>query len=484
MHGIDSRSIPSYFAFTGESRSIQIDSSNKTLALLYFPGMIGGYRNQVMRFVALVRHAQRYELTQLLLPSIVFSTTYKEQSPNMFFPIPMSEIFDVEYWNKLRQYLPILVDSVEGSDCWNDLDHVEGDDRDFLQQLQEKFGPNVIRIRPANETAFTSPMLHKLSRTSILLTPIARINRAILNGKVEILKPRKIDLSPEVEHCSQPYVYGGGRLGGKLWNEYVHMPKIDPGGGNSIQAIENSKFVSLVSQGLLPSKKWRNVAHQCILEHQSASSNSFQMGIHKNQEREKPAPYVVLHARVETEMLEHRCGVHMEKNLTNILSMVESFVAMYNTDKQEESKLQGIVLAVSRYGMQRRARSPQMQGIVNSNWETLKLKSMSFENPILGSEKSRKSKIFECGEIWMDRWYSMQQDVPNDYYGSLLPSVVNYYIATHASVFVGVEGSSWSSDVFSARFGQGKGSTNFQYTPDGLIPVANGGLPPSHSDCN
>jgi hypothetical protein len=484
MHDVASRSIPSLFYFAGQSEKVQNTSNNKTLALLYFPGMIGGYRNQVMRFVALVRHAQRYGQTQLLLPSLVFSTTYKEQSPNQFFPIPMDEIFDVEYWNKFRQYLPILVDSLEDTDCWNQLNDVDDNDRDFLQQLQEKFGSKVIRIRPANETTFTSPMLDKLLRRSMLLTPIAKTNKAILNGRVEILKPRKIDLSPEVERCSHPYVYGGGRLGGKLWNEYVHMPKIDPGGENSIHATENSEFISLVSQALLPSRKWRNVAHQCILEHQFPLSNSNEMGFQERQKQAKLAPYVVLHARVETEMLEHRCGVHMEKNLTRIISMVESMVVKYNADKQQDGRLKGIVLAVSRYGMERKARSPVIQEIVDRNWETLKRNSLSFGKDIVRSNKGGKPEIFECGETWMDRWYSMQADVPNDYYGSLVPSVLNYYIATHAAIFVGVEGSSWSTDVFTSRFGQGKGSANFQYTPDGIIPVANSGLPPSHNDCN
>jgi hypothetical protein len=261
------------------------------------------------------------------------------------------------------------------------------------------------------------------------------------------------------------------------------MPKIDPGGENSIQAIENSRFISLVSQALLPSRKWRNVAHQCILEHQFTLSNSNEMGFQERHKQAKLAPYVVLHARVETEMLEHRCGVHMEKNLTRIISMVESMVAKYNADKQQDGRLQGIVLAVSRYGMQRKARSPAIQDIVDRNWETLKRNTLSFGKDIVRSNRRGKPEIFECGETWMDRWYSMQADVPNDYYGSLVPSVLNYYISTHAAIFVGVEGSSWSTDVFTTRFGQGKGSANFQYTPNGIIPVANSGLPPSHNDC-
>eukprot|EP00980_Cylindrotheca_fusiformis_P004136 scaffold902_cov147-Cylindrotheca_fusiformis.AAC.1 len=473
VHDIHSRSISLTFR-TGNVEPIQEVSENKTLALLYFPGMIGGYRNQVMRFVALVRHALRYEMNQLLLPSIVFSTTYKGQSPNIFFPIPMNEVFDVEYWNKFQQYLPVLVDSIKDPDCWTNTSDVKPDDGDFLQQQQRRFGTSVIRIRPENESTFTSPMLDTLIRRSILISPIAKVNRAILNGKLEVLKPRKIDLSPDVELCSRPFVYGGGRLGGKLWNEYVHMPKIQPGGVSSIKALENSRLISLVSQALLPSRKWRNAAHQCILNHQSAGPEmTNRWGFH-TQNPKRLAPYIVLHARVETEMLEHRCGTHMEKNLTRILSMVDEMAQTYNSDKDHDSRLQGIALAVSRDGMQRKAQSQPIQDFVDDNWETMKRLNLSYGN----------HKYFECGEVWMDRWYSMQAAVPKDYYGSLVPSVLNFYIATHAAIFVGVEGSSWSTDVFSARFDQGKGNTNFQYSPNGVYPVPNGGQPPSHSDCN
>jgi hypothetical protein len=60
---------------------------------------------------------------------------------------------------------------------------------------------------------------------------------------------------------------------------------------------------------------------------------------------------------------------------------------------------------------------------------------------------------------------------------------MNFYIATNATIFVGVARSSWSTDVWTTRYYQGKGATNFQYTPDGIIPVPNGGLPAAHKNC-
>jgi hypothetical protein len=231
---------------------------------------------------------------------------------------------------------------------------------------------------------------------------------------------------------------------------------------NSVQAIENSKFISLVSQALLPNSKWRTVAQECILNHQGTppfSSN-----------KNKMAPYLALHTRVETDMLEHTCGKNMEKNLTKIFGMVESMVTHYNSE-HDDAKVEGIVLAVSRYGMQRKPRNPLIQNMLDANWRTLQ-------------EHTRGGDVLECGEIWMDQWYSSQGSVIDDYYGSLIPMVLNYYIATHATIFVGVAKSSWSTDVWTARYHLGKGDTNLQYTPNGIVPVSNGGLPLAHTGCN
>ena len=81
----------------------------------------------------------------------------------------------------------------------------------------------------------------------------------------------------------------------------------------------------------------------------------------------------------------------------------------------------------------------------------------------------------------MDQYY---QKHPNSLdYGSLLQSVVNFYIATEATAFVGVRGSSYSTDIWTTRYHQGKGESNFEYTPEGIVAMANGGLPPKHTNC-
>ena len=501
----------------------------ETLALLYPPGFVGGYRNQVMRFIALVRHAQRYGQSQLLLPSILFSTTYKGQSPNRFFPIPMNEVFDVDYWNRFEKYnLPKLVNDsslIYPADCWtsqqqqsghyqsvdnNNNNNNNNDYDELLQELLKEYGNKIIRIRRSEEeVTFVSPMLERILRDNVRIRPIEKVTTAILKGRVELLKPRKFDLTEAIVNCTQPFVYGGGRLGGRLWNEYVAMPKYNPNnnasdatgdGDTSDKALANSQFISLVSQALLPSRQWRDVANQCVIRHQNPEIEN--TGDEQQQQQQRPDPYILLHTRIETDMLEHRCGREMEKNLTTILSMVESMMSQYNSHHREEERLRGTVLAVSRYGMQKSPRNnPLLQKLIDENWKTLQQNSQSFV--LLDGQKGKEDDVimmtsdmnhhrgkkggilnlFECGELWMDRWYSQQNDVQDDYYGSLLPSILNFYIATHATVFIGVERSSWSTDVWSYRYHLGKGGSNFKYTPEGILPIPNGGLPPSHSGC-
>lgn len=444
--------------FTGYLRGS--DNEKKTLALLYPPGMIGGYRNQVIRFTGFVAHAKKNNATQLLLPSILWSTTYKAANDERrFFPVPMDLLFDVDHWNSFY-HLPRLVDSIENSDCWD------------VQNGRDGYVEEVRVQSNAGNLSFVSPMLDNVLSRSALLTPIIDQSRAFLTGRLR-KKVRKLDFYPDVENCSHPIVYGGGRGAGRLWNDYLYSPKIQPGTNDStdLDAIRFTRLISSVSQALRPSKQWRDVAHQCILQHLPNQ----QKKIASPKQQTRATGYVALHARVEVDMMLHRCGKNMEKNLTKIISMVDAMVEDHNVDPQHQ-KLQGVFVAVSRLGMQQPTKNNTMQDLAKANWETLKKRSVP-------ANRQMYSTVFECGETWMNRWYSTQTDIEEDYFGSLVPSLMNFYIATHATIFVGVAKSSWSTDVWTTRYYQGKGDSNFQYTPEGIIPVPNGGLPAAHTKC-
>ena len=442
------------------------DPHAETLALLSPPGMVGGYRNQVIRLVSLVRYAQRYNIAQLLLPTMLFSTTFHGQSNKLFMPIPMDEVFDINHWNNFGSKLPMLVNYIDGTDCWTNQSSDAPIPDSTIDALALEYQ---VSVRKAEDDRFASPMAEMLLQRSSFLSPVRHINQALVNGQLRLAKPRKLDLTSLVYNCSRPYVYGGGRGAGRLWNDYTHMAKFNPmSDNNTEQAIQNSELIKLVShQAIRPSSKWRAVANQCVRHFQGTSSID-----------EMVMPYIALHARVEVIMMNHRCGKRMEKNLTKIFSMVDSTVEKYN--KEHENKIHGTFVAVSRDGMLEHTFNRETSHIAQENWETLMQRSV----PVKMEDAARgQMPYFECGELWMDHWYDSQKEVPKDYYGSLVPSVINFYLATEATIFVGVLGSSWSTDVWTTRFYQGKGGMNFQYTPTGIKPVGIDGLPPSHDNC-
>jgi len=193
----------------------------------------------------------------------------------------------------------------------------------------------------------------------------------------------------------------------------------------------------------------------------------------------------------------------MEKNLTTLFGMVDSFIDRYNAFVVAPNRpLEGTLVAVGRESML--AHYPQVQDLAMYNWKVLNERSISYVNgsytlqrrDYLSTGRSKKQPhnqksplpVFECGEGWVEEAFykhpGNRDKIPNNYYGSIVPSIINFWLAVQADVFVGVMKSSWSTDVWTTRYYQGKGRKNFQYTKDsGIIPVANGGLPPSHRSC-
>jgi hypothetical protein len=174
--------------------------------------------------------------------------------------------------------------------------------------------------------------------------------------------------------------------------------------------------------------------------------------------------------------------------------MTDAFVDEYNSRQtREATKLAGIFMAVSRNSMRLYTRDSNVTAMSQYNWEALNQRSPQngegeasghiIQKPAHSLRKANESTVFECGEVWMHQWYQTQTGVPEDYYGSILPSILNFYLASHAEVFVGVDQSSWSADVWTTRYYLGKGASNFKYTPNGIYQVPNNGLPSNHISC-
>lgn len=262
-----------------------VDDNEKVLALLTPPGIIGGYRNQVIRFLSLVRYAQIQNIRKLLLPSLLWSTTHRAAKDEMrFFPVPMHQLFDVDYWNLFNESLPLLVDSVSGeSDCWKSLQDATVLTAIEQRILEEKSKPKTKKDR--KKPYILSPMTKDVLQTSGYLTPIANETFDYLAGK-RPNKPRKNNLLPAVEHCQNPQVLGGGKGAGILWNMWDRMQKLN----KSNPAVE--KLIATAQQALRPNQRWRQVADQCVLH------NLLNERLSSAKDDQTVPRYLALHARV------------------------------------------------------------------------------------------------------------------------------------------------------------------------------------------
>lgn len=557
-----------------------------------------------------------------------------------FWPVPFDELFDVDHWNSFHLpkvgrsiddasrfvSLPLLVTSVgddidtnvtnEGGVCWKPT--VDQDIVSVLAvQADAKYNATFSK---SFLPLLTYRMLFQLpkNRPNFMLAPLQTAVVDYLLGNKLGKKKFRINFRSRITNCIHPYVYGGGSM--DLWYEYLKMNKRAPAILPGIDPLENytanvtlvekttpveeqkqssrsrkrlhrklqgknkntpqydTRLVKTVYEALIPAKPWRQLADLCVEHHISMNEDEFQQqqtGSHKPGHNHG---YIALHARIEPEMLTHKCGQHMEQNLTTILDLTQLLSLDYNgilsapraaamnytspidnqlRDKlQNRRKLKANFIAVGRPGMKNfEQRTAKLKTIARHNWDTLNHRSISYDdaaNELFTSsllKKEQKTKqhdknfpktftnnnssdltssslpIFECGEGWVEHaFYSnemrqrklfkpaLKQDeakpyglynrygfhsngsnmddhipilpLPNNYFGDILPSLMSFWLAVNADVFVGVMGSSWSNDVWTVRYFQGKGDRNFQYTRDrGIIPVVNNGLPPPHGKC-
>jgi len=402
------------------------EEAGKVLALIYPPGLMGGYRNQVIRFLSLIVTALHRNITSLLLPSLLWSTQIDINGTETWVPIPHDLMFDIVHWNSFSGVLPTLVEATDKMDCWTT--HL-----------------------PTNSDM--SPLVKEVVQRGFL-TPIANTSYNLVTRNL-VTNLRKLDVMRNVSHCKHPSAYGGGKGSGRLWRDYTKTEEMNNGNFDGADAN--------LLKALRPRQEWRDLAQSCVTGNVHFEKN-----------------YVALHARMELEMMNHRCGKSMQRNLTRLFNHVELLIE----NELEDEDIGGIFVAVSRAGMEisKGQWYDNVKFYADDNLLTL--------NRVVGDVQGKggeglgggKTAVFECGKRLMDKYYS---ENPNSMeYGSLLESVVNFYVATEARAFIGVRGSSYSTDIWTTRYHQGKGDTNYEYTLDGIIPMENGGLPPKHTDCS
>mmetsp|Transcript_24694 Transcript_24694/g.46959 ORF Transcript_24694/g.46959 Transcript_24694/m.46959 type:complete len:503 (+) Transcript_24694:95-1603(+) len=412
-----------------QQRELQDDPRAPTLALAYPPGLMGGYRNQVIRFMGLCLYAKRKNITQLFEPSLLWSTSLEGVGSNVqWLPIPMHWLFDIDHWNQVaaKESLPRIVKTLDDLDCWQ-------------TSLFDQFNTTNWGLLPRAS----------LLESGSLAGVVNETYRMISNDPT--FKVRRTDILPILQHCKRPIVYGGGKMAGHLWND---MMKLRERGVATPGNLDRH-----VLRALQPAPQWQEVANSC-LSLATASDET----------------YVALHARVELEMLVHPCGKTMEQNLTNIFGQVRDLVD--SRQKQSPQNIVGLFVAMSR------------SGIGYTDQYSVKLKEVAEHNVkvldhYIGDPDTKLGeymKVFECGERLLETFYSEHPDVPD--HGSLLQAVVNFHLAVNAAIFIGVRGSSYSTDVWTTRYYLGRGADNYRYTQEGKVEaIENRGLPDPHTNC-
>ena len=519
-----------------ENKTDWIASEEKALGLLYPPGILGGYGNQVIRFISLVEYALRQDIPNLFLPSLWWTTqvptpTQSDDSshPPLYpYPIPMDQVFDVQLWNQIASQpqspLPYLVNHHPDvpSLCWKTLKSYNNTPNEHeSKDIGDKTAIVTIRhLSTKTPKAVSSvavwPLESILSRHGYI-PPL--LNQTVQMMTNTYANPRRRDFLSNVAHCNTSLLfYGGGTAGGRLWNDAMvrHNKK-----NSSERTLEFQ-----VRMALQPAPRWRHVAEKC-LESRMASSFSQQQDVAGT-----PAAaaahdynYVALHARIELEMMGHNCGRNMETSLQRILDQVRHLL---NNSHEKHGLLDtpplGLLLVVSRGGIVGKGfpagLASRFKKEATNNAETLAryvddhghptTERLHFSpnhnhnnnNSINNNGSNRTTvaiPIFECGSFALQEYYERRQknpttpneshedenqDDPIQNHGSLIESMTNFYSAVNARIFVGVKGSSYSTDVWTTRFLKGKGDANYHYTKAGVIePIGNGGLPDPHVTC-
>jgi hypothetical protein len=415
--------------------------SNETvIAMISPPGVLSGYRNQMQRFLALVVVALERDVKYILLNSLVSITVdFSAKNGRKLDFVPFSSIFDIGHWNTFQGKLPQIVDYHESSNytCWK-----MGNDEETTQFIndrpQELSGSSKELIRQGNFPGLFNASKHLFAED---------------HSDLHIFKIKKASsaYTKMAHQCKgNPKPVGGESKALYLWGKASRYSReAEKNNGTwPFDAMPNFQ------RALRPNKKWRTVMKSCI------GSES--------------TKYIGIHLRVEPDMLENKCGKSMETNVTKIFNDIDNFLK--KSSYHEENAMDAISIATSREALEMPIpyRSA-WKDVIKENLNTLNklTKSGTMQHSIGGKGMS----IFECGKPHLDKYFANHPDEKKYDYGVLLHMVLNFEMLVESDIFIGVYGSSFSQDVWYSRYYRGKGSTNFEYTKEGIVHIGNEGMP-------
>ncbi|KAL3771644.1 hypothetical protein ACHAW5_007346 [Stephanodiscus triporus] len=495
---------------TASTRTTTAPEPVPTLAH-FDPYLMGGFRNQHMRFVAFVAHAVDRNISQILLPSLRWLAHYN--SPNS---IRHDLLFDVRYWNARAAELglPVLVDYDPGV--------LEGIYQ--MQNESDRVGKSSARVEAVPCWNVSSGLFSGLDEAVLRhpKTNIRRIEVLEMIGQGEengIYAHCRCGLEDAAAHynCTiraqgrftRLIPHGGLKGNGRLWNEYMSLQR-RRGSASEMVTIHNqsvpiypdhvhveraifellrpSKYLSVALEGAL-GKAMRNTSADC------AHGRGCEID-------DGPTPRVLaLHPRVEPEMLGHRCARFMESNLTRVFERCEHFTPFLDAENDDGESMRGyrfnlVFIAVSAgQVLQQADRQDDLGLITNQNRDAFlhareyglfgrnRMGIPIFESGIDSAANVKFPPTSSHGDL---EGGASSQFVSPESLGvlELVASIINFFTAVKADIFVGVRGSSFSTDVFSVRYYQHKNLgrlENYIIGPDGIHQLH--GPPPPHS-CN
>jgi len=464
-----------------------------------------------MRFVAFVAFAVDRNISQILLPSLRWGDPY-----NKSLSIEHELLFDVSYWNEraksvglpyLVDYDPNVLEGIVPTNRNND-EASSTAEAAVLPCWNETSG----LFSGVNETLVRNPdtNLRKLNAWNLIgqEPPYLHCRRYLgdkpQNDPADIAKEAKRDIdnhSTKVFRYTHLVPHGGLMSSGRLWWEYDFLQRNREKA--SVPNLVDGELVYMhpehvpvekaIYNLLRPSRYLEEAMETAIDEamqkytmakndHLTKYSNSQQQ-----QQQQKRPRLLALHPRIEQVMLRHHCNKHMESNFTKILEFMESYPPFHeksnnnssssNSSSTRSYKFDLVFLAVSAKDVEFETHNNDhvkhvmaaYRPMVDHNRGALR---HARKNGLFYYKKDIGIPIFESGTESAEKirfprfsWYLDHPTIGgNASYVTaremgvleLVASIINFFTAIRADIFVGVRGSTYSTDAFSVRYYQRK----------------------------
>ena len=163
--------------------------------------------------------------------------------------------------------------------------------------------------------------------------------------------------------------------------------------------------------------------------------------------------YIMLHARIEPDMQEHPpCKDKKVTNFTDILTSIQEYFP--------EPPAKKLILALDRRLLERGIDDP-------NNTNELQKYNLKVLNEIIKSGLwGGRVEVMEAGITFVER----SNHPIYTKYPSLVGSIVDFFLAQNAKMFIGTEVSSWSNAVARYRL-YSNSMNNYVYRPEGVVRI-------------